>query len=79
MATLPGYKDALCANFIVWGCSDASSKTAACCGLKDEMLYRTWKMLSLASFQAISPCNHVPTIQQMQIKVVSCAHVARAK
>jgi hypothetical protein len=34
------FKEALCAQFIAWGCSDDSGPTAKCCDFKDEMLYR---------------------------------------
>ena len=40
VASVSPYKEALCAQFIAWGCSDDSGPTASCCDLKDEMLYR---------------------------------------
>ena len=40
VASRSPFKDALCAQFIAWGCSDDSGPTAKCCDYKDEMLYR---------------------------------------
>jgi hypothetical protein len=40
VASISPFKESLCAQFIGWGCSDASGPTAKCCDYKDEMLYR---------------------------------------
>ena len=41
MAGESPYKEALCAEFFAWGCSDGKpGTTAGCCDLKDEMLQR---------------------------------------
>jgi hypothetical protein len=41
LAAQSPYKEALCAEFFAWGCSDGKpGTTAGCCGEKDEMLQR---------------------------------------